>query len=87
MRQVRRLVPEDYDQYFVVRLAGLIECPVAFTDTRETFYLLRLRPYNPNAALFYKAIGFLPVEGDSTCTHQFDLTIASPLIYDIGQTG
>lgn len=38
-------------------------------DARATFSVLRLRTRNLDAAAFYRARGFLDVEGDEFCTH------------------
>jgi ribosomal protein S18 acetylase RimI-like enzyme len=35
--QIRRLVLADFDQYYAVRLAGLVECPAAFTTDAEAW--------------------------------------------------
>lgn len=37
MKEVRRLVTDDFDQYYEVRLAGLIECPAAFTTDADAW--------------------------------------------------
>lgn len=42
-------------------------------QARTDFRVVRLRTYNPEAATFYVALGFEPVHGDGTCTHQLHL--------------
>jgi len=35
--EVRRLIPADFDQYYALRLAGLVECPAAFTTDADAW--------------------------------------------------
>jgi len=35
--EVRRLIPTDFDQYYALRLAGLEECPAAFTTDADAW--------------------------------------------------
>jgi GNAT superfamily N-acetyltransferase len=52
---------------------GSVLMSMVIDEAARTFERLRLRTRNPGAAVFYEALGFEPVVGDTTCTHQLPL--------------